>query len=96
MHVIMYAKSVTVEGITHLVVNSPGLLNVLIHARLFEHNNEPVSDNALESIRDRLKVRFPTRKLFTAGHFILTKKCYLFDELDKTDLQPLWRFYPLI
>ena len=96
IHVIMYAKSVIVEGITHLVVNSPGLLNVLIHARIFEHNNEPVSDNALESIRDRLKVRFPTRKLFTAGHFILTKDCYLFDELYKTDLQRLWRFYPLI
>ena len=95
VHVIFHVNSVTVEGITSLVVNSPRLLTMIILTSQFVCNDHGSKVNSKDIISS-LRKRFPGRKLFTAGDCRVVQKYrgYLSsleeDFLYGTDLGPLW------
>ena len=86
VHVVMSVNSVTTNGITSLVVNSVGLLTLHIF-----HSKCNVVGNYL---RNRLVQRFPARKLFCVGSWIIERKfCRLRDcgvIQQGAELSPLW------
>jgi len=60
----MIVRSLTAEGITSLVRNSPKLLTLYLTAKT-------IHCLSVEKFTARLKEMFCKRKLFTAGHYIL-------------------------
>jgi len=93
IHVVVSVNSVMVEGITCLVVNSPGLLKMIIFTKQCICNEYGSKVNPEDF--GILPRRFPGRKLFTAGHFRVVQdyQCIppnLVDILHGTDLGSLW------
>jgi len=94
VHVIFNVKSVTVEGINSLVMNSPRLLTMIILTQQYvrsKHGYKVNSKDIVSSLRKRLR----GRKLFTAGDCRVVQKyadhtSSLRDFLYGTDLGPLW------
>ena len=65
VHVVMNTRSLTAEGITSLVRNSPKLITLYLCAQTIHHVDVEENFNAT------LKKLFCNRRLFTAGHYIL-------------------------
>ena len=93
IHVVLFASSVTVDGIVSLIKNSPKLITLNIYAEL-------ISNQGTASPEDRLKKRlqkFSNRKLFNGGcsRFIVSPSTdhSLCEVLTETDLSLLWQFY---
>ena len=89
VHVVMHVRSLTGEGITSLVNNSPKLITLyLVVSAVTIHQLE------MENFNDTLKKTFCNRKLFTAGHYILHDKWdekFLIGLMEQgTNLLPLW------
>ena len=94
VHVIVSVNSVTVEGVTSLVVNSPRLLTMIILTRLNVCNEDGCKVNSKDIISG-LRKRFPGRKLFTAGDCRVVQKYkkgfwLLSEYVHGTDLDSLW------
>ena len=94
VHIIFDVNSVTVEGITSLVVNSPRLLTMIILTKQCVCNEHGFKINSKDIISG-LRKRFPGRKLFTAGDCRVVQKYREYtlsvtDFLYGTDLGPLW------
>ena len=94
VHIIFDVNSVTVEGITSLVVNSPRLLTMIILTKQCVCNEHGSKINSKDIISG-LRKRFPGRKLFTAGDCRVVQKYREYtlsvtDFLYGTDLGPLW------
>ena len=86
IHVALFVGSVTCEGVTILIRNSPSLLTF----GLCEQRRE---QNYRESLNRWLSKKFPGRKLFTSGLFCLiqqTEEVNCNEWLQNTDLLPLW------
>ena len=87
VHVVMIIHSLTAEGITSLVRNSPNLITLYLSAKTIHRLN-------VENFNATLKKTFCKRRLFTAGHYIL---CNTYDNFkfklweQGTDLLPLWK-----
>jgi len=87
VHVIMSVRSLTAEGITSLVKNSPNLRTLYLCAK--------VRHVDVESFNASLKKMFWNRKLFTAGHYMLSNsqlshQVVLVCWEQGVDLLPLW------
>ena len=91
IHVAFFVYSVTSEGITTLIKNSPNLLTfVLDEQKRYNGNYFELSTSLCK--------RFADRKLFTSGLFGLMKRelgSYDNDWLQNTDLLSLWPPQPL-
>ena len=86
IHVALFVGSVTCEGVTILIRNSPSLLTF----GLCEQRRE---ENYRKSLSGWLSKKFPGRKLFTLGLFCLirqTEEVNCDEWLQNTDLLPLW------
>ena len=64
VHVVMKVGSLTVEGITSLVRNSPELITLHLCTIAIDHVNVKKFDT-------KLKLMFRNRKLFTVGHYMV-------------------------
>ncbi|XP_065914945.1 uncharacterized protein [Dysidea avara] len=86
VHVVMNVQSLTTEGITSLVRNSPKLITLYLSAETMHRVD-------VENFSATLKKLFFNRRLFTAGHYILcVQQQKIFDiQLMKqgTDLLPI-------
>ena len=87
VHVVMSVRSLTAEGITSLVKNSPKLRTLYLCVQ--------VKHVDVESFNASLKKMFWNRKLFTAGHYTLsnsqlTHQVVLVCWEQGVDLLPLW------
>ena len=80
VHVVMRVKSLTFEGITSLVRNSPKLITLHLYAYNVNGN--------VENFNASLKKMFCNRKLFTTGHYMLNSYNILREQ--GSDLLPLW------
>ena len=94
VYVILSVNSVSAEGITSLITNSPGLLTLSIITYEYICNENGLKIN-LKDFKSGLKRKFPCRKLFTVGNYKLVHnnrsgECCLSDFLSGTDLLPLW------
>ena len=81
VHVAMRVRSLTVEGITSLVRNSPKLIT--LHWYIFDK----VIRASVENYNATIKEMFWNRKLFTAGQY---KEVGSWEYEQGTDLNPLW------
>ena len=87
VHVVVDVKSMSGEGITVLVTNSPNLLTCHIYLKCFDLLGGLEREDFLLT----LKEKFHDRKLFTMGGFKLEQECYVEYE-QHTNLQSLWNF----
>ena len=87
VHVVMLVGSLTAEGITSLVRNSPNLITLNLRARTIFHECVNV-----ETFNAKIKRTFYRRRLFTSGHYVVFDRLplvhYMIWEL--TDLLSLW------
>ncbi|XP_065914895.1 uncharacterized protein [Dysidea avara] len=87
VHVVMNIRSMTAEGITSLVRNSPKLITLYLSAETIHHVD-------VENFNVTLKKMFCNRRLFTAGHYILFdngKRKFSTEMMEQgTDLLPLY------
>ena len=84
IHVIVDVKSVSGEGVTVLVMNSPNLLTLHIYLECFD-----LLGFEQENFESTLKERFLNRKLFTMGGFKLEQEhCIEYEQ--HTNLQSFW------
>ena len=85
-HVVMFVKSLTAEGITSLLRNSPKLVTLYLYVSAM--------DVSVLNFKATLKKTFWNRRLFTVGLYKLTDSWYdsARDVLREqcTDLFPLW------
>ena len=91
VHVALFVHSVTINGITCLIKNSPNLLTFGLHEQ------KRHKEKYFESISASLGRKFADRKLFTSGLLCLTPQAgdaaeyNEYDEwLQNTDLMSLW------
>jgi len=90
VHVVLHVRSLTREGITTLVTNSPKLrtLHIVIHAKIYDRNHAILDPNVLEN---HIRHMFPYRPLFTTGCCTIIQGYKQFvDEECSTDLLSLW------
>ncbi|XP_065888343.1 uncharacterized protein [Dysidea avara] len=90
-HVVLYVRSVTSEGVTVLVKNSPSLMTFHVIARIFQHTetHERIDPNVLEM---RIKQEYSQHRLFVFGSYIIKVDSWL-DLLDhhrNSDLFSMW------
>ena len=87
-HVELYVNSVTMNGITSLIKNSPGLLSFRICSDniIYTCGWNEITPN--ENLRDSLQLRFPDRKLFSVGGFTIGPD--FVPLFTRTDFLPLW------
>jgi len=92
VHVLLCVKSVTHEGIATLIMNSPKLLTFYVLATLLSSTGEPSSISTAEASQCYQR-KFPCRKLFTAGTFMIrhTHSSVKFGNMKfNTEFTPLW------
>ena len=93
VHVILSVNSVTTEGITTLIKNSPKLLTFYIVTFQPLYDDKDVRLN-LKTFKAKLKAKFGDRKLFTSGWYVLVQgyELYSADQLlfENTELLPVW------
>jgi len=91
VHVIMDVYSVTAEGVVCLILNSPGLLTLIISTGKHILNEQGVRFHA-KDIKAVVKKTFLHRKLFSVGdfRFLCYGSCDIDSFLYDTDLLPLW------
>jgi len=82
VHVIMMVRSLTAEGITSLVMNSPKLIKLCFNL------NRSVVFNVM-NCNTELRKKFRHRKLLSADLYSLSSDI-IEDVLCDTDLRPLW------
>ncbi|XP_065907093.1 uncharacterized protein [Dysidea avara] len=85
VHVVMSVKSLTFEGITSLVRNSPKLITLYLRAYNVNGN--------VENFNASLKKMFYSRKLFSTGHYMLNNYEHVVHAVLRgqgSDLLPLW------
>ena len=87
VHVFVEVSSVSGEGITILVTNSPNLLTFHIYLKCFDLLGGLDQENFQVALREK----FSSRKLFTMGGFKLEQKHYIAYE-QHANLQSLWNF----
>ena len=95
VHVLLYVKSVTHEGITTLIMNSPKLLTFYVVVSSKEVVPRINDAKAMELFYWK---KFPNRKLFTAGMFRISQsrsyyghRLFVFYSVKlNTDIIPLW------
>ena len=94
LHVVLSVNSVTVEGVSNLIMNSTGLLTLKVHAQQLIYENIYGGIKSKDNVRKHLERRFSSRKLFTVGTFMITQGYHCVCEFHHgTDLFPLWPFY---
>ena len=96
--VILYPRSITINGIANLIKNSPNL--ILLHLSI----KQPPSDNTLSHLRytdypSRIEKMLPYHKLFSAGNFKVYW-LYFYEKdtaqaLFNTNLNSLWNQYDI-
>ena len=69
IHVLLYVKSVTHEGIATLIMNSPKLLTFYGVANTLSSKEVTPRTNDNKAMEQFYRKKFPNRKLFTAGIF---------------------------
>ena len=89
IHAVMMVRSLTAEGITSLVRNSPKLITLHLRAIDIRHGDVDV-----DFFNAKLKTMFCKRRLFTAGNYMVNYNPFG-DSTDvlweqDTDLLPLW------
>ena len=91
VHVVMRVASVTVEGITSLVRNSPRLIT-LYAIRTCDVDRKVLGYDDVEHFNDTIKKIFCHRKLFidSAGHYTAHSLSQEVFTQEGTDLLPLW------
>jgi len=90
IHVVLYVRSLTEEGIMALVTNSPKLrtLHVVIHGEIFDRDGAILDPNVLEN---KISHMFHHRQLFATGYCTIMQGYKRFvDEDFSTDLLSLW------
>ena len=96
IHVVLCVKSVTSEGVTVLVRNSPNLMMLHVTvSEIYDCNNDKVRPETLES---RIKQGFSHRQLFVMGSYLFTMgysdyELKTYPEWERrynTDLSSLW------
>ena len=93
IHVILSVNSITTEGITALIKNSPKLLTfyVVTLQPLYDDKDERLN---LKTFKATLKAKFLDRKLFTSGCYMLVQDYELrtAEQLlfENTELLPVW------
>ena len=88
VHVCLYVRSITGDGITVLVENSPNLFTCHVSVDYFY--TSPGVHLELEDFTVILKKKFLCRKLFTCGSYHLANKLDHYSTGDKTELTSLW------
>ena len=91
IHVVLSVNSVTVQGVTILVTNSPQLLTLHVWSRELvccKYQIDAVTSK--DELKEDLHNRFPNRKLFTIGSFSFDRG---FEFVRGTDMFPLWPCY---
>ncbi|XP_065907294.1 uncharacterized protein [Dysidea avara] len=86
VHVAFDVLSVSAEGITSLVDNSPGLLTCNISVQQSITHDQ-------DDFEGYLKQRFLRRKLFNVGRFTMQGRS---DCIPRTDLYPLWHCHEML
>ena len=84
VHVVLDVNSVTSEGITALIMNSPNLLTFHIYVNCIDGLDQ-------ENLQLTLKEIFRNRKLFTTGGYKLAKEHY-YEYEQHTNLLSLWNY----
>jgi len=95
IHVTFFVRSVTSEGISTLIKNSPNLLTFVLDEK------KRYDENYFELLCTSLRKRFTDRKLFTSGLFCLMGIRFMNrgsdnDWLQNTDLLSLWPPEPFL
>ena len=99
VYVVLCVRSVTSEGVTVLVMNSPNLLMLHVAVSgICDCNSDKVQSETLES---RLKQVFTHRQLFVIGSYLVTMgytdyELKTYPEWERwynTDLGSLWDYY---
>jgi len=90
VHVVLLFYSVTGDGITTLIENSPKLLTCKIYAQHIYESMEGIPLNLLD-FKMTLKERFRSRRLFSCGNYHLVRR-RMYCELDNicTDVASMW------
>jgi len=92
VHVVLLVRSVTSEGITTLIRNSPKLMT--FHAVIFEVVY--VGGCIRHEFESKLKEEFSRQQLFEVGSYKVVRRDQLYTDTDQqeyennTDLLPLW------
>jgi len=95
VHVIMYIRSVTAEGVINLITNSPGLLTLILVTHQHIYNEQGLRVHA-KDIKATVKKKFPYRRIFSVGDYRLLQEGDNFEHwqvenfLYATDLQMLY------
>ena len=84
IHVALFVGSVTCNGITTLIRDSPNLLTFALREQ------KARKESYLKSLSGWLSKTFAGRKLFTSGLFTLARESNDAEWLSNTDLLPLW------
>ena len=89
VHVVLSVNSVTSEGISILVANSPNLLSLHISSKAVIYTDCQEDDyNIIQyELRNYLQTKFHNRKLFTVGDFSF---CRFDGVVPGTDMYSLW------
>ena len=90
VHVVLYVKSVTEEGITALLTNSPKLrtLHVVVRDKIYDHDGAVLDPNVLENKMSRM---FLHKHSLALGYCTIMQGYKQFvDEECSTDLLSLW------
>ena len=86
VHVVMMIQSLTAEGITSLVRNSPKLMTLCLKTRF---------DESINNLKTTLKKMFPGRLLFKKCYCNVNGGCFVsFEDVlhdQGTNLLQLWR-----
>jgi len=84
-HIILFINSVTIEGITNLIVNSCELLALIVFTchSICDKQGSKVN---LKEFNTKMEKKFPCRKLFSVGSYKVRESecCSLGDYLDNT------------
>jgi len=90
IRVVMRVRSVTIEGTTSLVRNSPKLIT-LYAASICDRNKRRLSYKVLQNFNDNMKEMFCNRKLFSsAGRYTVLSSSQEVCVPEDTDLWSLW------
>ena len=93
VHVILSVNSVTTEGITSLISNSPKLLTfyLVTFQPLYDDKDERLN---LKTFKATLKRKFSDRRLFISGCYMLVQDYELRNAeqllFENTELLPVW------
>ena len=92
-HVVMEVRSVTINGVTTIIGNSPKLLKCYICAYHMKMHMECVG--VLQDFNWMLEKKFSNRKVFSGGNYYFSNKYYdNFLTMYNTELTSIWSNIP--